>query len=78
MLRILGRRASACDGTTRREVLRAGGLSLFGSMTLPRLLQAVAQVPLRLVRPGQVDHSVEPVRWTKPPGHVRHEARCSR
>jgi len=47
MLRILGRRAPACDGTTRREVLRAGGLSLFGSMTLPRLLQAAAQVPQR-------------------------------
>ena len=47
MLRILGRRAPACDGTTRREVLRAGGLSLFGSMTLPRLLQAAALVPQR-------------------------------
>jgi len=45
MLRILGRRTSACDGTTRREVLRAGGVSLFGSMTLPRLLQAAAQKP---------------------------------
>ncbi len=42
MLRIVGRRASTCDGTSRREVLRAGGLSLFGSMTLPRLLQAAA------------------------------------
>jgi Protein of unknown function (DUF1501) len=42
MLRILGRGTTACDGTTRREVLRAGGLALFGTMTLPRLLQAVA------------------------------------
>jgi hypothetical protein len=45
MLRILGKPASACDGTTRREVLRVGGLSLFGSMTLPRLLQAADQGP---------------------------------
>ena len=45
MLRILGSRAPTCDGTSRREVLRAGGLSLFGSMTLPRLLQAAAQGP---------------------------------
>jgi hypothetical protein len=43
MLRILGRRAPTCDGTSRREVLRVGGLSLFGSMTMPRLLQAAAQ-----------------------------------
>jgi hypothetical protein len=45
MLRILGSRAQTCDGTTRREVLRAGGLSLFGSMTLPRLLQAHDHLP---------------------------------
>ena len=43
MLRILGNRTTACDGTTRREVLRAGGLSLFGTMTLPRFLQAQAK-----------------------------------
>jgi Protein of unknown function (DUF1501) len=42
MLRILGNRATACDGTTRREVLRAGGLSLLGTVTLPRFLQAQA------------------------------------
>ncbi len=47
MLRILGNRATACDGTTRREVLRAGGLSLFGTMTLPRLLQAAEREPGR-------------------------------
>ena len=40
MLRLLGNPARACDGLTRREVLRVGGLSLFGSMTLPRLLEA--------------------------------------
>ena len=42
MLRILGSGSMACDGITRREVLKAGGLALFGSMTLPRLLQAAA------------------------------------
>jgi hypothetical protein len=35
-----GRPVRACDGASRREVLRVGGLSLFGSMTLPRLLHA--------------------------------------
>src|SRR5947208_2432901 len=34
-----------CDGLTRRELLRAGGLSLFGGMTLPRLLRAAADRP---------------------------------
>lgn len=40
MLRLLGSPTAACDGLTRRDVLRVGGLSLFGSMTLPRLLRA--------------------------------------
>ncbi len=40
MLNLLGRPTRACDGMTRRHVLRAGGLSLFGSMTLPQLLRA--------------------------------------
>ena len=40
MLRLLGSGSRACDGQTRREVLRVGGLALFGSMTLPRLLEA--------------------------------------
>ena len=53
MLRILGRRAPACDGTSRREVLRAGGLSLFGSMTLPRLLQAAARAGRQRPGPGR-------------------------
>jgi hypothetical protein len=47
MIRILGRPTTACDGATRRELLRAGGLSLFGSMTLPRLLQAAEASPPR-------------------------------
>jgi hypothetical protein len=48
MLRILGKPSSTCDGTTRRELLRAGGLSLFGSMTLPRLLEAAANSSTRI------------------------------
>jgi hypothetical protein len=42
MLRILGNPSRPCEGITRREVLRAGGLSSFGTITLPRLLQASA------------------------------------
>jgi hypothetical protein len=44
MLRILGHGTKLCDGLTRRELMRVGGLSLFGSMTLPRLLRA-AEMP---------------------------------
>ena len=40
MLHILGTPNKLCDGITRREVMRVGGLSLFGGMTLPRLLRA--------------------------------------
>jgi hypothetical protein len=40
MLRILGRAGRLCDGIDRREMLCAGGLTLFGGMTLLRLLQA--------------------------------------
>jgi len=40
MLHLLGRHKTLCDGITRRELMQVGGLSLFGSMTLPRLLRA--------------------------------------
>lgn len=40
MLRVLGRTAKACDGLTRRELLRVGGLSLFAGLTLPQYLAA--------------------------------------
>jgi len=43
MLRILGGKTKLCDGLTRRELMRVGGLSLFGGMTLPRLLAASAE-----------------------------------
>src|SRR5882724_9242289 len=40
MLSILGPASRLCDGITRRELLRVGGLSLFSGMTLPRLVAA--------------------------------------
>ena len=39
MLSVLGRGTKLCDGINRREILRAGGVSLFG-LTLPQILQA--------------------------------------
>src|SRR5438552_4024570 len=42
MLRILGRPSRTCDGTTRRELLQVGGLSMLGALTLPQWLQAQA------------------------------------
>src|SRR5262245_5811702 len=42
MLQVLGPKAHLCDGLTRREVLRLGGLSAFG-LSLPRLLQGREQ-----------------------------------
>jgi hypothetical protein len=43
MLRILAKPTSACDGLTRREVLRAGALSLFGGLTITAPLTATGQ-----------------------------------
>ena len=43
MLRVLGRGGRACDGITRRESLRVGGLSLFSGVSLPTLLHAASQ-----------------------------------
>jgi hypothetical protein len=40
MLSVLAGETRLCDGVSRRELLRVGGLSLFGGMTLPRLLRA--------------------------------------
>ena len=36
MLQMLGNATAACDGLTRREVIRVGGLSLLGGVTLPK------------------------------------------
>ena len=40
MLSINDRNVKLCDGASRREFMRVGGLSLFGSMSLPQLLRA--------------------------------------
>jgi hypothetical protein len=45
MLRIMGGWTTTCAGVTRRELLRVGGLSLWGGVTLPRLLRAEAERP---------------------------------
>jgi hypothetical protein len=45
MLRVMGGWTQTCAGLTRREVLRIGGLSLFGGATLPRLLHARERNP---------------------------------
>jgi hypothetical protein len=50
MLRVLGHSRHLCDGITRRELMRVGALSLFGGLTLPRMLRA-ADSPA--VRPGR-------------------------
>ncbi len=48
MLRIFGRGTKPCDGVSRREALCVGGLSLFGGLTLERLLAASdSQRPVR-------------------------------
>jgi hypothetical protein len=39
MLRIFGHRTAACDHVSRRELLRAGALTLFSGLTLPSLYQ---------------------------------------
>ena len=51
MLRVLGSHSRLCDGITRRELMRVGGLSLFSGMSLPRLLRAAESKPA--VRPGR-------------------------
>ncbi len=40
MLTVLGRAARPCDGIPRRELLRVGGLTLFGGLNLTNLLRA--------------------------------------
>jgi hypothetical protein len=42
MLSFLGRGSRLCDGVTRREILRVGGLTLFG-MSVPQVLRAAEQ-----------------------------------
>lgn len=53
MLRILGSAKRLCDGLTRRELLRAGGLGLFGlGLADLRQLQVAQAAPTAQPRPG--------------------------
>ena len=52
MLRILGRSKTLCDGISRRELMQVGGLSLFGGMTLPRILHAAKRTSGSYVMPA--------------------------
>jgi hypothetical protein len=47
MLTILGHSTKLCDGITRRELLRVGGLSLFAGLNWPRMLWAADAMPTR-------------------------------
>ena len=47
MLTVLGQPRRCCDGQTRRELLQAGALSLFGSLLTPTLLPAETARPRR-------------------------------
>ena len=60
MITVLGNAKRACDGVSRREVLRAGAVSLLGGMTLPRLLEA--ETVGRAARAAGDDAA----RWLKP------------
>lgn len=51
MIRVLGSEQTVCGGLSRRELLRIGGLSLFG-LTLPELLKAEAQGATLPAKPG--------------------------
>lgn len=49
MLRVLGHRSKLCDGLSRRETMRVGGLTLFGALSAPlsRLADAAPVDPSR-------------------------------
>jgi hypothetical protein len=40
MFSVLGHSKQLCDGMSRRELMQVGGISMFGGMTLPRLMSA--------------------------------------
>jgi hypothetical protein len=67
MLRLIGRPTRLCDGTTRREFMQAGGLSLFSGLTLPRFL--AAREPSAALRPAKA-HSVIVLNLFGGPSHL--------
>lgn len=62
MLRVLGSPRRLCDATTRRELITAGALGLFGSMTLPNLVHAETLKQDRLHR----REAAERAGWLRP------------
>ncbi len=48
MLRWMGRPNRLCEGLSRREILRVGGLGIAGGLTTSRLLAAEGQIPTGL------------------------------
>ena len=61
MLRFLGQGTRLCDGRTRREILRVGGLGLLGAgLDLPQLARASERCRRGVVRPGEVVHRPVP------------------
>jgi hypothetical protein len=54
MFTLLGPPRRACDGLTRREILRAGALSLFGGTFLPPALPAATTAPSGTARARSV------------------------
>ena len=68
MLTIAGRaRSLYCDGVSRRDFLKIGGLAL-GGLSLPQLLQAESQGGVRAVAQG--GYHDFPGRRAAAPGHV--------
>jgi len=53
MLTVLGKLSRVCEGTTRRQLLQAGGAGLLG-LSVPKLLQAEAQLPFHNARAKSV------------------------
>lgn len=63
MLRVLGSPRRLCDGVTRREVLQAGSIGLFGGMTLAEVsaAEAAAAAP-----EGARLHAAHRAGWVRP------------
>jgi hypothetical protein len=53
VLNVLGKPSRVCEGTTRRQLLQAGGAGLLG-LSVPKLLQAESELPFRNARAKSV------------------------
>lgn len=68
MLSITSHASRLCDGTTRREVLRAGGLGVFG-LTLPELLRSRAAASTKISSTGRAKSCIILFLMGGPPQH---------